>query len=536
MRPNFTSPHARLLVLLSFVFAFQGCSKLAGPADFGMAGAQGALRECPRFPATLSVVSELHSTAPPCEPSRVEVLGFHRAGDAGGGRFYWNAESTSADDGGAIIRPEGTVGKGRWVREYSGPVNPAWFGAVGDGSGKTAKELGGDVLKAPWNQWPSWATGDYSPQYLVDMSQPPFNESTSYDQIGIQLALWHVGEGRGEVAIPAGKYAMTSALFYHNGMRASLSGAGLYQTILTLKRSCVSVDGTTITPCFGRKDARSENVLLYLYRIGAIPTVIRDLAFTGVEGVRLHNFTLVKLYNTNAVHLQRVWLTASTVCLENKDKTSDTFLVDSAAEYCDVVFKQDKGSDAHLSGNTLWQTYPYNPTFIRNDGIRSEGSLYATDNRFIGFSGFSIDSSGPLLANDNEFLMDWGMSAIRSTGEGAVISGNRITGKSRAAFVSVASRSTVIGNVFEQENPHPIVNLDHGSTLTTVSGNTFFSLEPISAIIGRGLIVSLSWNNPESFDVSTYATITGNSFNLPGAINVDLSKGHVLSGNVFPGP
>lgn len=64
--------------------------------------------------------------------TNAEVLGYHTAGDGGGGLFYWDSASTEADNGGTIIQATGLT-TGRWKRVYSGAVNVKWFGAVGDG-------------------------------------------------------------------------------------------------------------------------------------------------------------------------------------------------------------------------------------------------------------------------------------------------------------------------------------------------------------------------------------------------------------------
>ncbi|HVI44011.1 MAG TPA: hypothetical protein VM802_04060 [Chitinophaga sp.] len=59
-----------------------------------------------------------------------DVLGYYLAEDGGGGHFYWDANSTEADNNGTVI--SGPGGTGRWKRIYTGPVNVKWFGAKGD--------------------------------------------------------------------------------------------------------------------------------------------------------------------------------------------------------------------------------------------------------------------------------------------------------------------------------------------------------------------------------------------------------------------
>lgn len=63
----------------------------------------------------------------------VRVLGYHTAGDGGGGEFYWDSASSATDNGGTVIAAN-AGGVGRWRRVYSGLLNIRWFGAKGDGT------------------------------------------------------------------------------------------------------------------------------------------------------------------------------------------------------------------------------------------------------------------------------------------------------------------------------------------------------------------------------------------------------------------
>ena len=64
----------------------------------------------------------------------VIATGFLTHGDGGGGAFLWDAASTAADDGGAVIQPASLPATGRWRRIDSGSVNVRWFGARGNGT------------------------------------------------------------------------------------------------------------------------------------------------------------------------------------------------------------------------------------------------------------------------------------------------------------------------------------------------------------------------------------------------------------------
>lgn len=70
---------------------------------------------------------------PPGASSCVQLLGYHAAGDGGGGTFFWDAQSNEPDDGGTVIEAAGTPATGRWRRLDSGPISVKWFGAAGDG-------------------------------------------------------------------------------------------------------------------------------------------------------------------------------------------------------------------------------------------------------------------------------------------------------------------------------------------------------------------------------------------------------------------
>lgn len=65
-------------------------------------------------------------------PPGTTVSGFTEQADAGGGLFYFDADSTVADNKGTVIIPDALPASGRWVRIFDGPVSIKWFGAIGD--------------------------------------------------------------------------------------------------------------------------------------------------------------------------------------------------------------------------------------------------------------------------------------------------------------------------------------------------------------------------------------------------------------------
>lgn len=65
--------------------------------------------------------------------TEINVLGYYTVNDGGGGRFYWDANSTETDNGGTIIKLD-NINVGRYKRVIDkNYVKVAWFGAIPDG-------------------------------------------------------------------------------------------------------------------------------------------------------------------------------------------------------------------------------------------------------------------------------------------------------------------------------------------------------------------------------------------------------------------
>lgn len=105
--------------------------------DVSVLGSVGAVID------TVNSIAALKALSVDIPPSIVEVLGYFNPpgdistdpivrADAGGGLFYFDSDSTDANDDGVTIIPDSTPATGRWVRIFDGPVSIKWFGAVGD--------------------------------------------------------------------------------------------------------------------------------------------------------------------------------------------------------------------------------------------------------------------------------------------------------------------------------------------------------------------------------------------------------------------
>lgn len=78
----------------------------------------------------IDTVADLRNEEPTSDGQSIFLVGHTNQG-LGGGEFYFDAsDTTSTDNIGTIIV---TTGGARWKREYSGPVDVTWFGAIGDG-------------------------------------------------------------------------------------------------------------------------------------------------------------------------------------------------------------------------------------------------------------------------------------------------------------------------------------------------------------------------------------------------------------------
>ena len=62
------------------------------------------------------------------------VLGYHRAGDGGGGWFRWDAAAEAAPDLGTVFSPAADPKTGRWLRIVEGDWQVKWFGVRADGT------------------------------------------------------------------------------------------------------------------------------------------------------------------------------------------------------------------------------------------------------------------------------------------------------------------------------------------------------------------------------------------------------------------
>lgn len=104
--------------------------------------------------ADIASIADLKAVDVSTIPDKMQVMlgGYYTHGDGGGGQIYYDAVSSTVENGGTVIAP--TAGSGRWKRVYSGAVNVKWFGAkmdgaTDDGAALAASLAAGSVVAIP---------------------------------------------------------------------------------------------------------------------------------------------------------------------------------------------------------------------------------------------------------------------------------------------------------------------------------------------------------------------------------------------------
>lgn len=79
-------------------------------------------------------IADLKALSEPSGDALAQVLGYYEAGDGGGGVFYFDQDSSEANDDGIVIQPTVST-SGRWIRRLDdSEINVRFFGAKGNGT------------------------------------------------------------------------------------------------------------------------------------------------------------------------------------------------------------------------------------------------------------------------------------------------------------------------------------------------------------------------------------------------------------------
>lgn len=199
------------------------------------------------IPGAIQVVSTMAKlrTITGNNTRRMYLMGNLSDGDGGQGFFYWSPASVTADNGGTVINPTGNAGAGRWIRQYSGPVNPRWFGAIGDGTSHPLSAYFGTLAAA---------------QAIYPHALALTDE---IDWAAIQAALnWVNSNLFGAVLVDYGVYLTTRPLLTYGGV--TLDGVGPGATTIK-KTAATGGTGTSLARTSTVTDSYTGDDILQIW-------------------------------------------------------------------------------------------------------------------------------------------------------------------------------------------------------------------------------------------------------------------------------
>ena len=192
---------------------------------------------------TVGALADLRALSAVSGNADVTVRGYYAAGDGGGGQFYWDANSTDADDRGVTIVPASNPSTGRWKRTVQSELNVKWFGAVGDGV----------VVDTP----------------------------------AIQAALDYVqNHGGGKVFIPAGRYFLDQNITrtLRVGNNTQLEGAGPGTVLISFGSHAIRNLNSLSAP-YGNRNITIQNLTIHCSKSGGDGVVFFSVTDSTINNV-----------------------------------------------------------------------------------------------------------------------------------------------------------------------------------------------------------------------------------------------------------
>lgn len=81
--------------------------------------------------STMAALKALPEQAGP-QYQAVYLRSYTTTGDGGGGNFVWASSSAATGDDCIVVTPTNSSGNGRWLRQFTGPLNVRWCGMTGN--------------------------------------------------------------------------------------------------------------------------------------------------------------------------------------------------------------------------------------------------------------------------------------------------------------------------------------------------------------------------------------------------------------------
>lgn len=366
-----------------------------------------------------------------------------------------DSDTTSVDNGGTVIID---VGDRRWKRMFDGAVNVLWFGALGNGTGRTPADDGVDITGEPWNRYPAgsaYFNPAYTPDPTITAATKAFTNIDSWDTIGIQLALW----GSRVVLLPVGLFKLTRPLQRLWGMEGLFYGQGAYHSTIIYK------DYET----FGTRPSAGDALLHYYRVIGGPPSYIRDMGILSeggsTKGTGLH------MQNCNQIHLDNLWVTAFTDGILQDTLCNDgPFLSGIITEYCTNAVRSENCDIVYINNCNFWQTAGGGDTYnavVIHGGANFAGHVRVNDTKFTGYRGAAVWADGEANVSNCDIVDH--LDGIPITGGAySQVNGNRFKGAWGSACVSLGDRALVTGNTIQSfDNQHTEILLTGTRAMAT---------------------------------------------------------------------
>jgi hypothetical protein len=314
----------------------------------------------------LDTIADLRALAPGSVKCPL-LLGYHIAGDGGGGIFYWDSLSAEEENAGTVIAPNGPPAPGRWKRLAEGNLSVKWFGAIGDGNSHPLSNY--------------YAT-------LQD-AQVVYPHATSLndeiDSVAIQSAIASIPGGI--VFFPPGTYKVTSTLMVED-KPITLAGTGARWHAPPLPATAASTiryEGTGDAIIFKRVNA-----------YGISGSGVRDLGIEGLgaastgAGLRLLDSSLL-------ISVERVWIRsfAGPGGVGLRLNGIDFYLADVHLQGCDVGLLVDSTFQTTAVNLMVNQNITGGAKFIHAGAFRWIGGLV----QGVGEFGVLFEPGGPGFIN-----------------------------------------------------------------------------------------------------------------------------------------
>lgn len=416
---------------------------------------------------TIANIALLRTTAGTSPNEFCDILGYTTPGDGGGGHFYWDSTSITADNGGTIIAVTG-VATGRWKRVLDeGRIDVKWFGVQG-----TVADSG--IIQTIIDQY----AGIY-PLYF-----------------------------------PAGTYYISGVnVFNKNG--AVIFGDNSNTTLITSAGPIFNIKSTTYDPVHAPvalvKSFEMYGLTLKGNLTGGLPT-------DGTEGIRIEGVINVHIHNIKYSGLDKVVNQVQCECslfeditpvdLENRQDDANYII------YSDAQNRRSNDNIYTKVRGVAKQSQVYLKAEVASGGMHDGASISecvffqcAKQNIYINEARYSTISDNKLFVAGEEAIYLSNPAGVTITGNTIVTPGNVILGNGITLYftagVPLFGKNTIIGNIIRvpTKNGIEVIGADGG----TIMGNIITSPSAVNRVDFHqlGLYAGIKISNSKNIEISS---------------------------------